>query len=246
MKKGVIIIDFDNVFYGKDSSSGIKCYIESFIETCISVSRNIETLDIRLYGGWKTNANYTNQASKVLGFLETIKSELFPYIIDQTHRLFGNLELATSQHNLDIEWENTFHEKNAKHFLSVKTDNSRYCNHKQEECPIQIVAKATRGAQVLCPIDGCEYIDVSQLVRMEQKMVDSMMTCDILEYVHDDDCEVIIVVSDDIDLHPALALAGERYAKKNAVKLVLMVKNQKQIEKYKHVLTPHNVIIKTW
>lgn len=247
MKKGIIIIDFDNVFYGKGlSSSSIKSCLDNLVETCISVSSNIEAMNIRLYGGWKMNSNYTPQASKVLGYIETIKSELFPYIIDQTHRLFGNLELATSQHNLDIEWENTFHEKSARHFLSVKTDNNRFCNHKPEDCPIHIVAKATRGDQVLCPIDGCEHIDVSQLVRMEQKMVDSMMTCDILEYAHDDDCEVIIVASDDIDLHPALALAGEKYAKNNTVKLVLMVKNQMKIEQYKHILNTHNVMIKTW
>ena len=109
-----------------------------------------------------------------------------------------------------------------------------------------MVAKATRGHNVVCPIDGCQTIDVSQLVRMEQKMVDSMMTCDILEFTHDDDCRAVVVVSDDCDLHPALALAGEKYAAAMDVNLVLMVQNKKNSEQFERLLGAHHISIRTW
>lgn len=246
MIKAVILVDFDNVFYGRNlTAAGIKSQLEAFITASLALCPQTESLLIRLYGGWKMNAHYTNQASRILGYIETVRSELFPYIW-QSRRVYGDLELATSQYNLEIEWDNTLQEKSARHFLNIRHDTTRACQHDPDHCPLHLVAKATRGHQVICPIDGCEHIDVSQLTRMEQKMVDSMMTCDILEYIHDDDCQLIQVVSDDIDLHPAMALAGEKYATPNNVQLLLMVGNRKNSEKYSQLLGAHHVTIQTW
>lgn len=246
MRKGVVLVDFDNVFYGVARTAGvIQSRIDDFVVACLEATPELEHLDVRLYGGWKTNAQYTAQASTVMGCLESVNSALFPYIW-QKRRVTGNVELATSQYNLGIEWENTMQEKGARHMLSVRPDATRHCNHNPDECPLHMVAKATRGQQVNCPLDPCESIDVSQLVRMEQKMVDSMMTCDILEYIHDEDCSAVEVVSDDMDLHPAMALAGERYAEDNDVKLLLMVGNRKNSEQYKRVLERHHIQIRTW
>lgn len=246
MHLGVILVDFANVFYGCDDSlSLIKSKIEVLIGESLVVSSEVDYVIVRLYGGWKSNSEYTHRASTVLGLLETINSELFP-IVNRIKRIDGYVELAISQYNLEIEWNNTFQEKNARHFLNVRSDTNRNCISNAERCPIHLIAKATKGYSVPCPNEGCDCIDISQLVRMEQKMVDSMMTCDILEYVHDKSCDLIEVVSDDIDLHPALALAGEKYARENEVILLLMVKNNQNSLQYKTLLEPHNVLIKTW
>lgn len=248
MTKGVILVDFDNVFYGKAvNTATIKNQLDDFIVATLEASGEIENVMIRLYGGWKMNAAYTSEASKVLGCLESVASELFPYIYEG-HRIYGGVELATSQYNLGIEWENTLQEKSTRHKLNVKTDAVRHCNHEPEKCPIHLVAKATRGHKVTCPLDGCETLDITQLVRMEQKMVDSMMNCDILEYILDDDSEVKVleVVSDDIDFHPALALAGERYAEKKGVQILLMVGNRQNSELYGRQLGAHHIKVQTW
>lgn len=248
MSKGVILIDFDNVFYGRDFNTGvIKSQLDDFIQASLAASPQIDYLTIRFYGGWKMNAAYTAEASKVLGCIESVQSDLFPYIY-AGHRVYGEVELATSQYNVGIEWENTLQEKRTRHKLNVKTDTVRHCHHEPEKCPIHLVAKATRGHKVSCPIDGCETLDISQLVRLEQKMVDSMMNCDILEYILDKDSEVQVleVVSDDIDFHPALALAGERYAEQNGVKLLLMVNNKQNSELYEQQLGAHHIQVQTW
>lgn len=246
MAKGVILVDFDNVFYGHETSASyVKTQLEDFVKACLEASPDVDKLSIRLYGGWKMNAQYTTQASQVLGIIETVKSEMFPRF-PNSRRVDGDLELAVSQYNLEIEWENTMQEKSARHFLKCNDDIHRICHHKVDECPVQMVAKATRGHNVVCPIDGCQTIDVSQLVRMEQKMVDSMMTCDILEFTHDDDCRAVVVVSDDCDLHPALALAGEKYAAAMDVNLVLMVQNKKNSEQFERLLGAHHISIRTW
>lgn len=248
MKKGVILVDFDNVFYGGEFNAGvISNRLDDLILVALAASAEIESLTIRLYGGWKTHAEYTAEASKVLGCIETVNSQLFPYIYDR-RVIQGEVSLATSQYNLDIEWENTLQEKSTRHRLNVRPDTVHRCHHSPDECPIHLVARATRGHKVTCPIDGCETIDVSQLVRLEQKMVDSMMNCDILEYILDKDSEVQVleVVSDDIDFHPALALAGERYAQANGVKLLLVVGNRQNREHYEHLLGAHHIQISTW
>lgn len=246
MAKGVILIDFDNVFYGRAvNAANIKNQLDDFIQATLEASEQIENLVIRLYGGWKMNAEYTNEASVVLGCLESVKSELFPYFYKK-HRINGDVELATSQYNLDIEWENTLQEKATRHKLKVRTDIGHQCQHNPDECPIHLVARATHGHHVPCPLEGCERIDVNMLTRLEQKLVDSMMTCDILEYIHDEDCNSIEVVSDDTDLHPALALAGERYSREKGVNLLLMINNQYNKAQYERTIGAHHVKIRTW
>lgn len=248
MVKGVILVDFDNVFYGRDFNVGvISSRLDDFIRVALAASAEIESLTIRLYGGWKSNAEYTTEASRVLACIEPVESQLFPYIHDR-RCIYGEVELATSQYNLGIEWENTLQEKSTRHRLNVRHDTVHQCHHSPDECPIHLVARATRGQRVTCPIDGCETLDVSQLVRLEQKMVDSMMNCDILEYILDKNSEtkVLEVVSDDIDFHPALALAGERYAEANGVKLLLVVSNRQNRERYEHLLGAHHIQISVW
>lgn len=246
MIKGVILVDFDNVFYGRAvTAANIKSQLEEFIVASLSLCPQTETVLIRLYGGWKMNAQYTSLASRIMGYIETVRSELFPFIF-QSRRVQGDIELATSQYNLEIEWDNTFQEKSARHNLNIRQDTTYSCHHNLEHCPLHLVAKATRGYQVLCPIDGCEHIDVSRLIRMEQKMVDGMMTCDILEYTHDEEYQIIEVVSDDIDLHPALALAGEKYSVVEHVTLLLMIGNHKNSAKFNQLLGSHHVTIQNW
>lgn len=246
MSKGVILVDFDNVFYGRVvNAANIKNQLNDFILATLEASDHIENLIIRLYGGWKMNAEYTNEASVVLGLMETVNSELFPYIYNR-HSITGDVELATSQYNLDIEWENTLQEKSTRHKLNVRTDIGHQCHHNPDDCPIHLIARATHGHNVPCPLDGCEKINVNMLTRLEQKMVDSMISCDILEYIHDEDCDSIEVVSDDTDLHPALALAGERYSRQKGVNLLLMINNKYNKVQYERILGAHCVKIQTW
>ena len=246
MKKGVILVDFDNAFYGQCSNADvIFCQIGMYLSFCLSSYSDLESVDIRLYGGWRAEARNTKLADELNGYLEDVNSRLFPYVY-KGKKVRGNVSLVISQFNLDIEWKNTYQEKCGRHYLKVKADSSRVCNNDPSICPIHMIANATRGVAVSCPNKGCENIDINQLVRMEQKMVDSMMTCDILEYTQDKDYRVVEVVSDDVDLHPALALAGERYSAKNNVNLLLLLRNRVNMTAYSELLSPYHVDLRLW
>ncbi len=246
MTKAVILVDFDNVFYGNELSFGkVHFLLEQFISECFKIESEFELLEVRLYGGWKSNSGFTQRADTLRGYMDRINSLLFPRIY-QKRRILGNVTIVTSQYNLDIEWNNTMQEKPGRHMLKVKTISSHICQDDPTKCPLHLISKATRGSRVKCPNNGCGSIDVTQLIRMEQKMVDSMMTCDILEFVHEPECRLIEVVSDDIDLHPALALAGSKYATINGVNLVLLVHNQLNTQNYANFLNPHHIRITNW
>lgn len=246
MTKGVILVDFDNVFFGTDlSQTTVQYRLEQFISECLETDLDFESMEIRLYGGWKSNAGYTQKADILRSFMDRFNSQLFPRIFKK-RRVLGNVSVVTSLHSLDLEWDDTMQEKHGRHLLKVKMDSSRVCSQDPTKCPVHMIASATRGDAIACPIDGCSQIDVSQLIRMEQKMVDSMMTCDILEYVREPECQIIMVVSDDVDLHPALALAGNKYASQNHVRLVLLVKNLKNSQRFATLLNPYNVFISNW
>lgn len=244
--RAVILVDFDNVFFGNDLSvEKVQYRLEQFVSECLDKSLDVEEVSIRLYGGWKCNATFTQRADTVRGYMERINSTLFPRIY-KGRRILGNVNMVTSQYNLDIEWNDTLQEKHGRHFLKVKTEPGKLCHQDPRKCPVHLIANATRGEEALCPIDGCTQIDVNKLIRLEQKMVDSMMTCDILEYVQESGCHLIEVVSDDVDLHPALALAGNKYAERNHVSLVLMVRNQRKSQQYAALLNPVHVQICNW
>lgn len=246
MTKAVILVDFDNVFYGDElSSTKVQYRLEQFISECLTTVPEFESLEVRLYGGWKSNTGFTQRADTVRSYMDRLNSLLFPRIY-RKRRILGNVNVVTSQYGLDVEWDNTLQEKHGRHMLKVKTEGNRICHAAPAKCPLYLIANATRGAHVNCPIDGCESIDIAQLIRMEQKMVDTMMTCDILEYVHEPDCRAIEVVSDDVDLHPALALAGSKYASKTGVQIILLVHNQRKSHNYATLLNPYHVRISNW
>lgn len=246
MTKAVILVDFDNVFYGDElSSTKVQYRLELFISECLAKVPEFELLEVRLYGGWKTSTGFTQRADTVRGYLDRLNSQLFPRIYNK-RRVLGKVIVVTSQYGVDVEWDNTMQEKHGRHMLKVKTEGDCVCHEDSTRCPLHLIANATRGARVSCPNDGCEYIDVTQLIRMEQKMVDTMMTCDILEFVHEPECRAIEVVSDDVDLHPALALAGSKYSSETGVRLILLVRNQLKSQKYANLLNPHHVLICNW
>lgn len=246
MTKAVILVDFDNVFFGDElSSTKVQYRLEQFISECLTTVPEFETLEVRLYGGWKSNAGFTQRADTVRGYMNRLNSLLFPRIYNR-RRILGNVIVVTSQYGLDVEWDNTMQEKHGRHMLKVKAEGNRVCHEDPSKCPLHLIANATRGIQVCCPTDGCEHIDITQLIRMEQKMVDTMMTCDILELVHEPDCRAIEVVSDDVDLHPALALAGSKYSSQTGVQLILLVHNRRKSQKYATLLNPHHVKISNW
>ena len=179
-----------------------------------------------------------------MSLLYQIEGELFPSII-AGRRMAGSIELAFSQYGIDHEWENTMNLKKGVHRLSIDDScrDSNQCND-ASHCPIHIISKASKGEEVICPIDGCGAVSFDRLVRNEQKMVDTMMGCDMLEYILDEEYGLVAVMSDDIDMLPPLLLSAKHKPQDSI--LCYFTKNKRNKERYEPLLSNYKIITQLW
>ncbi|WP_290397203.1 hypothetical protein [Bacteroides acidifaciens] len=115
MNNAVVIIDFDNYFQ-KDINEYSKEQIESLflkIIDYISIHNDVMQINFRLYGGWYQDDDLTNRASVVFQKISNI--DIFPHIINQNKRIFGDIQIVYNLYGIDYIWHNTYREKKEYH-----------------------------------------------------------------------------------------------------------------------------------
>lgn len=115
MNNAVVIVDFDNYFQ-KDINEYSKEQIESLflkIIDYISIHNDVMQINFRLYGGWYQDDDLTNRASVVFQKISDI--DIFPYIINQNKRIFGDIQIVYNLYGIDYIWHNTYREKKEYH-----------------------------------------------------------------------------------------------------------------------------------
>lgn len=238
----IIVIDFDN-YFPKQMSEYPHTLIESFfmdvINTCISDQKNIENIIIRLYGGWYHGNVYSQKASELQVKLQPIN--LFP-ILKDGNRINGNVELAEQQFGIGRIWYNTYQEKRGIQKVKIDwTQISDGCTRSSAHCPVKILQSFTKHKSHCCPTSGCTTINEDVFVRKEQKMVDTMMTCDIITYSAEENVGAIYVISDDTDMFPAVAISKTKNPDKS---INIIMKNAQLLCQYQTILSPFNINIK--
>lgn len=243
MNKCVVLIDYENIYYGKDSTKERLCYDFSAVLDRLWED-DIDYIEIRLYDGWRTDAHYTQKANRVSSIIEQVEAEIFP-VIKNGWKAFGSIELATSQYGFDFEWENTLAIKSGVHRLSIndKEADGNRCRDSLS-CPIQMISKASKGEIVSCPMETCETVNFNKLVRREQKMVDAMIASDMFEYTLDEEYKTVAIVSGDTDMLPSLLMVSKH--KKASKRLVYITKNNWHLKKYDSLFSDNNIIGMLW
>lgn len=243
--KSVVLIDFENLFYKRKlNDEFLVAIFKDIMKIIANMSNDINSIDIRLYDGWRHERQNTQKADHVMSLLYQIEGKLFPSVV-AGRRMAGSIELAFSQFGIDHEWENTMNMKKGVHRLSIDDScrDSTHCND-ESHCPIHMISKASKGEEVICPIDGCGAVSFDRLVRNEQKMVDTMMGCDMLEFILDEEYGLVAVMSDDIDMLPPLLLSAKH--KPHDSILCYFTKNNKMKERYEPLLSNYQIITKLW
>jgi len=90
---------------------------------------------------------------------------------------------------------------------------SSICDTNKDRCPIKILEKFSKKRGKLCPVNGCTVTNSTAFTIIEQKMVDTMLSCDILFISDQPQVSSVIIMSDDFDIHPAIALASVKTSK---------------------------------
>lgn len=245
--KYIFLIDFNNWFEKKDlnqyTEEGFQYRFSEILNTCIDISEVSQNLyiEMRLYGGWYQEEVLTNQASILYRFLSSFK--FFP-IIKNNKIIRGKIEVVDTLYNVpNYQWRNTLKEKSGMSYVKINNEKlNDTCSHNKTNCPPYILKRIAKNKTRKCAVEGCNSLNNEIFIKTEQKMVDTMIACDLISYSMEDDIFKVIIVSDDVDFFPALAVASQNNTRfnKNCLYEVL-IKNSRLELNYKNVLSNFSV-----
>ena len=196
-----ILVDYDNLgVYKPKSINDIVTLTLSRVLRYIGESR-IHCL-VRLYGGWFTKEGQSNEGKAVLVKLQGNEDIIETQVGKDGQRVVAkvHVEMASSilqKPECDLFF--TYRTKARTYDLRVKKQEETECKH--DSCLLPLLAKFLKTRK--CPRDGCSVDEADLVWRNEQKLVDSMIVCDLL-YSADVQVDYIVLVSDDDDFVPPL------------------------------------------
>lgn len=241
--KGVAIIDFDN-WFKKDLSdftdSQFEFELREIIDQLLNLVPNLNVIELRMYNGWYLDRVLTRKASELNLILSRIN--LFPYVLDSSKAkiIRGKIVIVNSLNDLpSYVWFNTLKEKKGISRLRInKSAITSMCDANMENCPTHILKRYTKKKNKVCNINGCSVKHSNVFIGLEQKMVDTIIACDIISFCEDDNCEAILVVSEDIDHFPAIVKGKLKlHELKSETKLSVLIKNNLIQSNYDSILS---------
>lgn len=240
--KGVAIVDFDNWFkkaIQNYTSTQFEAELRQIIESILFLTPNISFIDIRLYGGWYSDQMLTKKASQIQVLLSEIN--MFPYKLDLIlgTRIQGRIEIVSSIRDFpQFKWFNTLKEKRGIPNLRINNDAiASSCKDNPNSCPPLVLKKFTKKKKKECNLEGCRLKHSEVFVGLEQKMVDTMIACDIISFCEEEDYFGVLVVSEDVDHFPAIAKGKLKIAEIGSNKEIsVLIRNSKIRDSYDKIL----------
>lgn len=196
-----ILLDYDNLSL-IDKQRGLLSVIEKILSKIQNDIIDKTNVHVRLYGGWYDKNNITQRAQK-------LSSEIladFPTVVNPpitANNVVVNVELAYSmliapkEHLLE-----TYRIRGYPADLQCDIPRNHGCT--SQNCPINHIYEFINFQK--CKGQCCSIIPSDILYRGEQKLVDSMITNDLLFLVMDNSKPIVIVSSDD-DFWPSIRTA---------------------------------------
>ena len=205
--KVVLLIDCDNVFKTEHQAQGLGAFdaeINRIIDIALNLSELAEILHVRLYGGWTTENVLTIRASQIQQLLS--KSNIFPFKHPSRGIIRGRIELAMSLFSMpSLEFATTYKERAGLRRIRLsKAACFDGCIETESACPVRNFSRFTKMAHRACPKEGCSVSNSSVFSSYEQKMVDTMIACDLLSAASEKGVAAVAVLTEDTDLLPAI------------------------------------------
>lgn len=212
----IAIVDFDNfVEYSKtNSESEFTGMINEILSTMLDDENDYYL--IRIYGGWYSQGILTRYGSIIQSFISSIN--YFPLSIEGKI-VRGEVELANSLSYIDnFIFEHTYRIKNGLPNIRLDKDllNSQ-CINSSDNCPARLLAKFTKKKNKKCSMPSCTVINKDAFKYSEQKMVDTMMSIDIVDFGDNNDVTSLTVLSNDTDLVPSVIRSTLKHNKTKVI-----------------------------
>lgn len=194
--KIAICVDYDNLHKPQKIAGVMTVISNALIKMPEIFSSTTGTCEVRLYGGWFEGENLSKLSQDVS---VSIQDE-FPAILkiptkDGICKINVTVELAFSlleepSHHLF----NTYRRKGKPSNIRVEKQIDIGCV--TPTCPLPMARKLLQKG--VCPSAGCAHAGENMVYRHEQKLVDTMLTCDLIYLAgYRYDCLIIISADDD-------------------------------------------------
>lgn len=210
--KILVLTDFDNVFGPeKPSDFGwLDLEINKILGLALRLQPATTRVDLRFYGGWLRQGVLTSRASALQAKLST--ASIFPVVRPNSMEIIrGSVSLATRITAVPtIEWQDTVKEKRGFPQVRLANNSLPLACVSPADCSVDLVRRFTKTWNKTCPRPGCTVKNNEAFVALEQKMVDTMMACDLIDASLSDGAPTIVVMTDDADIVPAIAMAATR------------------------------------
>jgi len=244
MKTVAVLIDFDNAFQrpmNLYTNADFQATIAFAVNTAKVAVPDVERFLFRLYGGWYEHTSLTARASAVSAMLPEL-NRMFPFIDQPSRLIHGSVELATQLYGHSFVWYNSYREHYGLHSLRVNTAAmSEKCEANSHTCPVKILKKFTEKKSRICHNNGCDTVHSNVFFERTQKYVDTLITCDIITLSSEDEVVGIYVMSEDVDLFPAFAVAHDLNA--TEAKLGIILRSDSQLANYTALLSPFEIAV---
>jgi hypothetical protein len=196
-----VLIDYDNVPY-QFRRSGLADLARRVNAVLAPLVPGADSIFIRLYGGWYDSSGLTREGTRITQEI----GQSFPLIELKNGRIHSrtSCEIASALIDCPVDiFQFTFRKRSGMRspLISAKPQN---CVSVQN-CTVSAVARWSRRG---CPEPGCPATQHDAFTYHEQKLVDTLLCCDLLGLAGRSPAPPVSVVSDDDDFAPALLMAA--------------------------------------
>ena len=205
-----LLVDFDNLegFRGAPDPGRFSFVLSEILTAYLQSLNAVEQLLVRLYGGWNQEGNLTQRASQVAQLVA--EADPFPLVRDEG-LVAGLIELAVGPFDRPgLALPNTFRRRRGAVRLRRDPSFSHPTCANDSLCGARQLAKWTSGATKICPTEACTATSAEAFFVSEQKMVDTLLSVDLLEMLYFGGFASVGLVSDDSDFLPPMMNVARR------------------------------------
>lgn len=208
-----LLIDFDNFVPPGQSA----LTPELFTYELLALVRRIRQspprptyFDIRLYGGWHSDSALTVRGSEVAQLVASAR--LFPLTDSDRAIVRGDVTLVDRLLAVPgAPLASTYRRRSGLPRLRLSSRGHPVeCADPGNNCPMRILHRLAIKKDGSCPQVACAVSTSDAFVVHEQKMVDTLLACDLIEATRRQPARVVVVTSDSDFVPPLLQAAAIR------------------------------------
>jgi len=211
---GYCLVDYDNL-EPQDREVGLASLARRIATAVLADKPGLNVLNLRLYGGWYDESGLTREGTR----LTQVFGNIFPFPF-KVNGGWINIRCEIASALVDYPADILPFTLRTKRGLRTRPRSVIPPNcSSPTSCGVLHVQAWVRGQ---CPVGGCTVPTGDAFVYREQKLVDTLLCCDLVALSSRKPSEPIILVSNDDDMVPALMLGakigGQIYKVQNAAR----------------------------